>query len=314
MNRSVSLDFILEYPAKNLDFSPMPKENGTVFAFRRSDFFRDRRARVIIHREQNQPPIAQHRHEFIEIAIVLSGTGIHATGHFRHSLQAGNVLVIHNRRSHGYEQTQNLHLVNLLVRSDHLRRLSRRLRDVAGYRALFTLGSTHWQQQSYASYLRVSAAELSQIEEWVARVEEETRHGSEGGYLLAEAYLALIIGVLSRRYGRHSDLPPPENLFERLSKWLQKNLGRHLTVTDMAREAGMSERTFYRAFRNSMGTPPVAYLHSLRLRRAAELLQQGTRAPRITEIAQACGFEDSNYFSRCFRKFSGMSPRQFRNR
>lgn len=295
----------------------MTKKGRTAFVLRRHNHFRDRRARVIIHRETNQAPMPQHRHEFIEIAIVLSGTGVHVTGEFRHLLQAGDVLVINNRRTHGYERTRNLNLVNLLIRSDLLLRLGPRLRDLEGYRALFTPDSVHWQRKSYASYLRVSSAELAQIEEWVTHVEEETRHGSQGGYLLAEAYLALIIGILSRRFGRDSELRPRSRWqpsvrrFEKLSKWLEAHLGEPLRVVDMARESGMSERTFYRAFRNSLGTPPMAYLLNIRLRRAADLLRQGSGAVRITEIAQSCGFEDSNYFSRCFRRFAGMSPREF---
>ena len=49
---------------------------------------------------------------------------------------------------------------------------------------------------------------------------------------------------------------------------------------------------------------------NIRIRRASALLRESTLP--ITEIALRCGFGDSNYFSRAFRKASGMTPSQFR--
>lgn len=282
-------------------------------ALRRSDYFGDPRQRLIIHREMSQSPIEQHSHEFFEIAIVFSGTGAHVTGDFRHTLQTGDILVINNRRAHGYEETKNLSLVNLLIRDDLLLSLKRDLGDISGHQALFRPESLRWRRRAYASYLRVSARELKQLEEWILHIDEELSYGRQSSFILAEAYLALIIGILSRRYGKQSEALPKPRILEDTSAWLETQLSRPITVAEMAMKAGMSERTFYRAFRHSAGISPLAHLLNIRLRRAADLLRMKGQSPSITEISQLCGFEDSNYFSRCFRKFAGVSPREFRN-
>jgi len=283
-------------------------------ALKRKDYFGDPRQRLYIHREASQSPIEEHSHEFFEIAIVFSGTGIHTTGGFRQTLQTGDVLVINSRRTHGYLETKNLNLVNLLIRDDLLLQLTRGLEDISGHRALFNPESSRWRGRRYASYLRASARELRQLEEWILHVEEELSYGKQSSFILAEAYLSLIIGTLSRRYGRQAEVLPKPRVFEDLSAWLEGELARPVTVAEMAMRARMSERTFYRAFRESAGISPLAHLLNLRLRRAADLLREGGAAHSVTEIAQLCGFDDSNYFSRCFRRFSGLSPKEFRQK
>jgi transcriptional regulator GlxA family with amidase domain len=129
---------------------------------------------------------------------------------------------------------------------------------------------------------------------------------------LAEAYLTLIIGILSRRYDRKSQAPVRSGVeLGRVLSWLEKNLAQPVRVADLAKQAGMSERSFHRAFRSVMGETPIDYLVQERIRRAARLLGGENRRGRISEVAEACGFEDSNYFSRCFRRIMGCSPRQF---
>jgi AraC family L-rhamnose operon transcriptional activator RhaR/AraC family L-rhamnose operon regulatory protein RhaS len=61
---------------------------------------------------------------------------------------------------------------------------------------------------------------------------------------------------------------------------------------------------------SATGETPLAHLRNLRLMRAAEALRDQDNP--VTEIAFTSGFNDSNYFSRQFRSFFGMSPRQYR--
>lgn len=281
----------------------------------RQRYFPDKKIRVAVSRQVRQSPMGQHRHEFFEIAVVLSGSGVHVTDHFRHRIEARDVLVLHSRRAHGYERTEDLNLINIMIRADLMERLGRELRDLPGYHSLFTLESVRWHRDDYISHLRLSPSELAQLEEWTDRLEEETHRTGQGGSLLAEAHLTLIIGMLCRCYGRKAGLPVrSEGRFGRILSWIEKNLDRSISVSDLAREMGMSERTLHRQFSSVVGTTPANYLMHTRIRRAAEQLSgHHWEKKRISDVAAACGFEDSNYFSRCFRQVIGKTPRQYRN-
>lgn len=279
------------------------------------DHFPNHKTRVVVHREVRQSPIRQHRHEFFELVIILSGSGIHVTDHFRHRIESRDVLVLNSRRAHGYEKTLGLNLINILIRDDLMERLGRELGSLPGYHALFTLEPARWRRRAYASHLHLSASELIQIEEWTNRLEEETFRRAQGGSLLAEAYLTLIVGLLCRRYGKKTGLAVrSESKFGRILSWIEKELDRPLVVADLAREMGLSERTLHRRFRLTVGTTPAAYLTQARIRRAAEQLgRENGDDRRISDVAAACGFDDSNYFSRCFRRVMGRTPREHRN-
>ena len=289
----------------------MPKSR--INLLKRQQFFPDRKTRVVVNRQVRQTQIGQHRHEFFEIAFVLSGSGIHVTDHFQHRIEARDVLVLNSHRPHGYEQPFGLNLINILIRSDLMMRLRRELGGLPGYHSLFTLEPARWRRRDYISHLRLSAAEMAQVEEWANRLEEETFQQGDAGSVLAEAYLTLIVGLLCRRHGRKTGSSVrAEDKFGRMLSWIEQKLDRPLTVADLAREMGMSERTLHRRFRLAVGTTPAAYLIQARIRHAADqLVRHHGEQRRISEVAQACGFEDSNYFSRCFRKVMGRTPREY---
>ena len=72
----------------------------------------------------------------------------------------------------------------------------------------------------------------------------------------------------------------------------------------------MAPSTLLPVFKKVTGFSPIDYLLQVRLSKAAELLLK-TELP-VSEIAQKCGFHDSNYFSRQFRKRYAAAPKNYR--
>lgn len=84
------------------------------------------------------------------------------------------------------------------------------------------------------------------------------------------------------------------------------------TVSDYAREAGVSANWLERMVKKESGRSVGAWIELSRLTRAKRLLQE-TDMP-VIDVAAAVGLEDQSYFSRFFRKHTGMTPTQFRTR
>lgn len=80
----------------------------------------------------------------------------------------------------------------------------------------------------------------------------------------------------------------------------------------VARKLGFSYESFRKKFRAAIGFAPGRYHHDARIDRAAALLHQGRLT--IKEIAAQLEFCDEFYFSRCFKRRFGQSPRDFRRR
>jgi AraC-like DNA-binding protein len=83
-----------------------------------------------------------------------------------------------------------------------------------------------------------------------------------------------------------------------------------LTVTDLARAAGLSQAHFSREFRRAFGETPHAYLLTRRLERAAELLRNTDRS--VLEVCLAVGLQSVGSFTTTFTRVYGMSPTAYR--
>jgi AraC-like DNA-binding protein len=91
---------------------------------------------------------------------------------------------------------------------------------------------------------------------------------------------------------------------------LENDFSRDWKLDDLLKIAHMSRSNLMRVFRKATGQTPIEYLVRLRIQRAMEMLRNSNLS--ITEIAMEAGFNDSNYFTRQFRRVLGESPRAFR--
>lgn len=88
----------------------------------------------------------------------------------------------------------------------------------------------------------------------------------------------------------------------RLSDW-------KLNADELSRELGISRTQLYRKLRGLTGQTVHEFIRTIRIKRAAQLLEK--QKMKISEIAYTVGFNDLNYFSRCFRKQFGKSPSEY---
>ena len=83
-----------------------------------------------------------------------------------------------------------------------------------------------------------------------------------------------------------------------------------LTVRDIAQAAGMSRSAFAAAFKNMTQISPMTYLGRWRLLKGREMVTEGRMS--IARIAEACGHQSTEGFSRAFKRVYGMSPKASR--
>lgn len=83
-----------------------------------------------------------------------------------------------------------------------------------------------------------------------------------------------------------------------------------ISIADVCETLHVSQSHLSRAFIKETGVQPIIYLTRLRLEEAVHLLN--TTDMSVHEISARCGFDNSNYFSKVFRKHMGVSPRDFR--
>jgi transcriptional regulator GlxA family with amidase domain len=107
------------------------------------------------------------------------------------------------------------------------------------------------------------------------------------------------------------DLDAKSDRVQSALQFARRNLGKSLSVEELAHAAGLSPRQFSRVFRAETGLSPAKAIENLRLEAARLMLEQG-RLP-IETIAIEAGFGDRERMRRSFLRAFGQSPRGIRN-
>lgn len=96
------------------------------------------------------------------------------------------------------------------------------------------------------------------------------------------------------------------------TEYINANYDKQLSIEDLAEACGLSYSYFSNCFKRTFGDTPKGYITNLRINKAKYYLTE-TVIP-IKEISVKCGFSHFNTFTSAFKKYVGVSPREYRNR
>lgn len=128
----------------------------------------------------------------------------------------------------------------------------------------------------------------------------------------AARYLLLDARMSQSRYMVLEHLRTTDPTVRAVEHHVSLNLGRQLTLRELATAASVSPRTLNRRIQQSLGISPIEFVHRLRISHAANLL--ATTRQSVDAIAAAVGYADPGAFRRIYRKHTGESPSATRSR
>ena len=263
----------------------------------------------------HQNTIDLHEHEFHELVLVVAGEGLHITASESYPLSAGDFFLIKPGNPHGYVVEHDFALYNILYYPGQMALPLFDLADEPGFRAFFELEPELRRQFGFRKHFRLGKTLLDELALLVERMMQELESGESGHNFRAVTLFMRLIERISRICSSSALYRENDELF-RLSEvvsFLEKHRAEPLTVNELADRAAMSPATLNRAFRRAVGKSPLNYLNDLRISGAELLLRENPELP-VAAVAAECGFADSNYFSRLFKKRTGCTPRAFRQR
>lgn len=277
------------------------------------DFFDDTLLKLRVIERNPQIPFPLHSHDFSELVIILSGNGTHFTEDAEFRVLPGDVFVIENGFSHGFKDLDNLRLYNIIFAPQILKQVFIDIQQMPGYHAVFTLEPRFREFHKFESRLRVNPDQQLYCEQLISRLKTELSYtnSGNGSRALALAYFIELIVFLSRIYTQETLDGSTEIIrMAELFAFLQTHLNRSVSIEELSVRSNMSPSTLHRTFHRTVQCSPIEYHLQLRIDNAVNLLKHSRMS--VSQISEACGFSDSNYFSRQFRKRIGMSPREYK--
>ncbi|MEO3946904.1 helix-turn-helix domain-containing protein [Gorillibacterium sp. CAU 1737] len=248
--------------------------------------------------------------DFSELVIILSGTATHVVGNEEMFIKKGDVFVINGATPHGYKNTHNFKICNIMYRTNLLPASGNSLNKSSGFQALFVIepNSRHEQMKSR---LNLDLPSLEFVVAHISALVREYEEKQQAYQTMVSAGFLQLIVYLSRQY--ENQVCDKENNLIHLAKavsYLEDHYLEQLSMEELAAKSKLSIRHLNRIFKAHYQLTPLEYIHQLRLEHACILLKK-TNLP-ITVLSYESGFNDSNYFTRQFTKKFGMSPTAYR--
>jgi AraC-like DNA-binding protein len=137
---------------------------------------------------------------------------------------------------------------------------------------------------------------------------QEICYTARVNYFIDELFI-LIARQLTRQNNSQRDFP---QTFMKLEHSLRENLSHQWTLEEMAALVGLGTTAFSEKVKNFTGFSPLNYLINIRITEAIKLLKRSE--VHITDIALDVGFYSSQHFATTFKKLTGYTPSEFRNK
>lgn len=103
-----------------------------------------------------------------------------------------------------------------------------------------------------------------------------------------------------------------DRLVIRAQRRMEATLRQRFNLPELANHLAVSERTLSRRFKQAVGATPLEYLQSVRIELAKRLLETG--GDSFDEVSRRVGYEDAATFRQLFKRRTGVSPREYRQR
>ncbi len=104
---------------------------------------------------------------------------------------------------------------------------------------------------------------------------------------------------------KHSDVT------YKVIKYIKNNYYKKITLEDIANYVYLSNAYLSSIFKNETGYTLTSYINFVRIEKSKEMILNGNRT--MMDISSACGFEDQSYYTKVFKKYVGISPKQYKD-
>ena len=267
----------------------------------RDEYFPNADSVVSILARSPQTYFPEHVHEFDELVIVRSGSGMNYINGRPAPICRGSVFYTRANQTHFLDHLDNLYLTNVLILPSRFKHVSHE-----------TIAKLLAQNADVDSdpYV-IGGSTLKRVESLLNRISDESDHPVEYSDLMTELLLGqLMIELWRGQPEKKSSQEEKDARLTKLLRHLNSHFEEEIDWEALAARFEIPLRTLSRKIADVTGMSPNSYLLRIRLCRAMRMLKETDKT--VTEIAFACGFNDSNYFTSRFNREMGTTPLKYR--
>ena len=253
----------------------------------------------------NEFPTSLHDHDFYEIIMVIQGKGHHKIGCSIIPIQSGDVFVIPPLIPHALFNSEDLKVINILLKTSFIQERQKQSATFSGYHQLMEIEPFLRQNNGNSKFLHLNSKRLEELRQDIKFIEDINPLYLPCNNELLYHVTWKIIYFLSYLYDKQLNTKKEANsskyevqIWDTL-EYIHKNFSEKISIELLASRIFLSRSTFLRHFETICGCSPTQYLCQYRAKKAEELLETSTMSK--TEIAHACGFYDLSHMEKYIR-------------
>ncbi|AGI38713.1 AraC family transcriptional regulator [Thermoclostridium stercorarium subsp. thermolacticum DSM 2910] len=258
-----------------------------------------------------------HKHDFIEIAYVISGKGLHIVGDRKYNTSKGDLFIVNYDMPHGFfpdpaDGTEPV-VYNCVFMPNFLDASligSMYFQDIF---SSFLFKSFFPEESPKNADLSLKGTEYQDIGNLFRKMYEEYKNRNKGYIEIIRAYLIELIVKILRLMdkNRQSNISQQnQRLVYQAVEYLRNNYKTDIRLDELAAKSFISKNYFSRLFKEVTGISFTDYVQNLRIDEACNLLKNTDM--KVTDIAHQVGFKDMKFFYEVFKKLTGKTPGEFR--
>lgn len=293
-------------------------EKMQVRTFAASDFFAEGES-VYIHRSDEFCDYVgiMHKHEFIEIVYVISGKAKHTIDGVTYDVRAGDISVINRMGEHCFtaEDCEPFAAYDLMFTPDFLNGTFIGGKDFSTLSKSFLFYSLFPDENGYIKRLNLIKNCNFEFGTLFDKIYKEYKTRPSGCINLIRVYTAELIIKLMRKleYGENMGLTTTQKeIADNVIEYIKANYNISIKMEDISQKLFFNKNYIGKIFKRETGKPVTEYIREVRINEVCRQLTE--TESNISDIAVGCGYNDMKSFYEAFKKCTGLTPKEYRQK
>ncbi len=258
-----------------------------------------------------------HKHKFIEIVYIISGKAKHIIDDKEYDVKKGDISVINSEESHAFladpDCEEEFLAYDLMFAPEFLDKTCLASDDFFLLGNSFLFYSLFPDETGFKERFNMIPSCGYDIGSTFEKIYNEYKAAKTGYLNLMRLYLAEIIIKLLRKiqtFEGNTLSETQKNLVQSVMGYIEENYNMKIKVDEIASRMFFSKNYLSKIFKQETGQSIRSFLTEIRIKEACK--QLSSTQTTITDIATDCGFSDMKSFYAIFKKYTGKTPKQYR--
>lgn len=284
------------------------------------DFFQNGE-QVFIHIEKADGTCSgeMHKHNFIEIVYVISGSARHYMGEAIYEVRKGDLIIVNYGTVHAfipiYDGKETFATYDLLFTTELFEITGIGKYDFSALASSYLFYSSFPDSSTYNNSLNLIRSGSKEFHNIFSKIYNEYTTRESGFMSMIRAHLIELITLIFREIDKKTILNitnEQRSVVNKAIEYMKSNFNTRINLDDIVADMFLSKDYFRQLFKKTTGISITEFIQKTRVEEACKLLANTDRT--IFDIAGDCGFTDIKFFYKTFKKITKKTPNEYRKK